>query len=48
MQDELRIQTTKCDNCIIGTMIALEYIACVCHIIACITGSEEIRQIANW
>ena len=28
-------------------MIALEYIACIFHIIACITGSEEIRQIAN-
>jgi hypothetical protein len=24
IQDELRIQTTKCDNCIIGTMIVLE------------------------
>ena len=25
----------------------LEYIACICHIVACITGSEEIRQLAN-
>jgi len=47
IQDELRIHTTKCDNCIIITMIVLEYLACIFHIIACITGSDEIRMAAN-
>ena len=28
-------------------MIVLEYVACVCHILACITGSEEIAAVAN-
>eukprot|EP00798_Chlamydomonas_sp_ICE-L_P023030 gene23030-30224_t len=47
IQDELRIKNSKCDNCIIGTMIALEYLACICHIVACITGSGEIQQAAQ-
>ncbi|KAG1678288.1 hypothetical protein FOA52_013909 [Chlamydomonas sp. UWO 241] len=47
IQDELRIHTTKCDNCLIITMIVLEYIACVLHIVACIIGSEELRQAAQ-
>lgn len=47
IQDELRIQTTKCDNCIIGTMIVLEYVACICHLVACITGNNEIRMAAD-
>jgi hypothetical protein len=47
IQDELRIHTTKCDNCLIITMIVLEYIACVLHIVACIVGSEELRQAAQ-
>ncbi|GAX84725.1 hypothetical protein CEUSTIGMA_g12147.t1 [Chlamydomonas eustigma] len=47
IQDELRIQTSACDNCIIGTMIVLEYIACVCHIIACITGNRDIQSLAQ-
>lgn len=46
-QDELRLKTTKCDNCIIGTMIALQYIACICHIAACVTGSGEMAQLAS-
>jgi hypothetical protein len=28
-QDEMHLQNTKCDNCLIGTMIALQYISCV-------------------
>lgn len=47
IQDELRLETTKCDNCIIGTMIALQYLACILHIAACITGSDELASIAN-
>eukprot|EP00878_Enallax_costatus_P026600 GHUV01028551.1.p1 GENE.GHUV01028551.1~~GHUV01028551.1.p1 ORF type:complete len:140 (+),score=46.47 GHUV01028551.1:862-1281(+) len=47
IQDELRIQTTDCDNCIIGTMIFMQYFACICSIAACITGSEEINDLAQ-
>ncbi|KAG2490484.1 hypothetical protein HYH03_011113 [Edaphochlamys debaryana] len=44
IQDELQVETTKCDNCIIGTMIVLQYISCVCHILACFF--EELREAA--
>lgn len=48
IQDELRIQNTQCDNCIIGTMIAAQYLACLCSIAACLTGSEEIGDLAQF
>ncbi|XP_024177248.2 uncharacterized protein LOC112182920 [Rosa chinensis] len=47
LQDEFNIQTTPCDNCIIGFMIILKQVACIFSILACITGSEEIRDIAD-
>eukprot|EP00195_Chlamydomonas_chlamydogama_P008863 CAMPEP_0202900824 /NCGR_PEP_ID=MMETSP1392-20130828/12054_1 /ASSEMBLY_ACC=CAM_ASM_000868 /TAXON_ID=225041 /ORGANISM="Chlamydomonas chlamydogama, Strain SAG 11-48b" /LENGTH=295 /DNA_ID=CAMNT_0049587273 /DNA_START=146 /DNA_END=1033 /DNA_ORIENTATION=- len=47
IQDELRIVTSKCDNCLIGTMIVLQYVACICHIVACITGNEDIIMAAR-
>jgi hypothetical protein len=28
-------------------MIALQYLACVCHIVACIVGSDELAALAN-
>ena len=27
-----RLQNTQCDNCIIGTMIAAQYLACCCWV----------------
>ncbi|KAI5647216.1 hypothetical protein M9H77_33221 [Catharanthus roseus] len=47
LQDEFNIQTTKCDNCIIGFMFCLQQLACICSIIACILGSEEIEDLAQ-
>eukprot|EP00898_Chlorokybus_atmophyticus_P002106 jgi/Chlat1/2897/Chrsp2S04660 len=47
IQDELRVQTTPCDNCLIGTMFALQQLACICSIVACISGNDEIAQLAN-
>jgi hypothetical protein len=44
LQDELRIQNTPFDNCVIGTMIAAAYLSCVCSIAACISGSDEVRS----
>lgn len=45
-QDELQLQNTKCDNCLIGTMICLQYLSCFCDILACLTANDDIRQIA--
>jgi len=29
LQDQMQIQNTKCDNCLIGTMVALQYVSCI-------------------
>jgi hypothetical protein len=47
IQDELQVQTTKCDNCIIGTMIAFQYLSCICNIVAMVSGNDEIAMLAN-
>ncbi|KMT20434.1 hypothetical protein BVRB_1g004280 [Beta vulgaris subsp. vulgaris] len=47
LQDELNIQTTKCDNCIIGFMVCLQQLACICSLIACITGDEELEDLSQ-
>lgn len=47
IQDELQIQTTQCDNCIIGTMIAMQYVACLCSIAACLTGSADLAELSQ-
>ncbi|KAG2428689.1 hypothetical protein HXX76_011394 [Chlamydomonas incerta] len=46
IQDELQVETTQCDNCIIGTMIALQYLSCICHILACFF--DELHQVAQF
>ncbi|KAF2315282.1 hypothetical protein GH714_038694 [Hevea brasiliensis] len=47
LQDEFNIQTTQCDNCIIGFMMCLQQLACICSLVACITGSDEIGDLAD-
>ncbi|KAK6918352.1 hypothetical protein RJ641_016774 [Dillenia turbinata] len=47
LQDEFNIQTTKCDNCIIGFMFCLQQLACICSLIACILGSGELSDAAQ-
>lgn len=47
LQDEFNIQTTKCDNCIIGFMFLLQQLACICSIIACLVGSEELSELSQ-
>lgn len=32
LQDEMRLRNTDCDNCIIGTMFAAQYLACLCWV----------------
>ncbi|KAG0457068.1 hypothetical protein HPP92_021897 [Vanilla planifolia] len=47
LQDEFNIQTTQCDNCIIGFMFCLQQVACIFSCIAMIVGSEEIQDAAQ-
>ncbi|KAL8253792.1 hypothetical protein R6Q59_032013 [Mikania micrantha] len=47
LQDEFNIQTTKCDNCIVGCMVCLQQVACICSIIACIVGSDELNEASQ-
>ncbi|KAK1409012.1 hypothetical protein QVD17_41248 [Tagetes erecta] len=47
LQDEFNIQTTKCDNCIVGCMVCLQHVACICSIIACIVGSDELNEASQ-
>lgn len=47
LQDEFNIQTTQCDNCIIGFMFCLQQLACICSCIACILGSEELEDLSQ-
>ncbi|XP_006649301.1 uncharacterized protein LOC102721525 [Oryza brachyantha] len=47
LQDEFNIQTTQCDNCIIGFMFCLQQIACIFSIVAAIVGSEELSEASQ-
>ncbi|XP_061999871.1 pollen-specific leucine-rich repeat extensin-like protein 3 [Rosa rugosa] len=47
IQDEFNIKTTPCDNCIIGCMVCLKQISCICSLLACLTGSSELGDIAE-
>ncbi|XP_076912774.1 uncharacterized protein LOC143571162 isoform X1 [Bidens hawaiensis] len=47
LQDEFNIQTTQCDNCIIGFMFCLQQLACIFSIVACIVGSEELSEASQ-
>ncbi|KAL3499314.1 hypothetical protein ACH5RR_038407 [Cinchona calisaya] len=47
LQDEFNIQTTQCDNCIIGFMFCLSQLACIFSIVAMIVGSEELSEASQ-
>eukprot|EP00238_Polyblepharides_amylifera_P006760 CAMPEP_0196594888 /NCGR_PEP_ID=MMETSP1081-20130531/79588_1 /TAXON_ID=36882 /ORGANISM="Pyramimonas amylifera, Strain CCMP720" /LENGTH=177 /DNA_ID=CAMNT_0041919281 /DNA_START=257 /DNA_END=790 /DNA_ORIENTATION=- len=47
IQDERRIENTACDNCLIGFMICMQYVAYVFRIAACITQIDIIEQLAD-
>lgn len=47
LQDEFNIQTTQCDNCIIGFMFCLQQLACIFSLVACIVGSDELREASQ-
>ncbi|KAF0929979.1 hypothetical protein E2562_027106 [Oryza meyeriana var. granulata] len=47
LQDEFNIQTTQCDNCIISFMFCLQQFACICSLVACIVGNEELSEASQ-
>ncbi|XXG67104.1 hypothetical protein AAC387_Pa06g0523 [Persea americana] len=47
LQDEFNLQTTQCDNCIIGFMFCLQQLACIFSLLACITGNDEIGEASQ-
>ncbi|XP_047320816.1 pollen-specific leucine-rich repeat extensin-like protein 3 [Impatiens glandulifera] len=47
MQDEFNIQTTQCDNCIIGFMFCLQQLACIFSLAACLTGIDELEEASQ-
>ncbi|KAK1374841.1 Proteasome subunit alpha type 5-1 family protein [Heracleum sosnowskyi] len=47
LQDEFNVQTTKCDNCIIGFMFCLQQVACIFSIVACLVGSDELSEASQ-
>lgn len=47
LQDELNIQNTKCDNCLIAAMFFTQQAACMLSCLARITGSGEIGELAH-
>ncbi|KAF2586927.1 hypothetical protein F2Q70_00034944 [Brassica cretica] len=47
LQDEFQIQTTQCDNCIIGFMVCLSQVACIFSIVACIVGIDELSEASQ-
>ncbi|KAK9802708.1 hypothetical protein WJX73_009701 [Symbiochloris irregularis] len=47
LQDEMHISNTSCDNCLIGTMICCQYLACCVNIAACIAGIPDLDAAAD-
>ncbi|XP_077248137.1 uncharacterized protein LOC143887827 [Tasmannia lanceolata] len=47
LQDEFNIQTTQCDNCIIGFMFCLQQLACIFSLVACITGNDALQEASQ-
>lgn len=43
----MRLANTKTDACLFGTQFAIAQCACLCTIAACLTGSDEVAQLAN-
>eukprot|EP00959_Pyramimonas_sp_CCMP1952_P225645 4718438-Pyramimonas_sp.AAC.1 len=46
--DELLIQNSKCDNCLMAFTFCMQQLACICTIIAMLTNDDSIDQAANF
>ena len=40
-------EAAKCDNCLIGFMIFMQYLSCICRLAACISGNDELDAMAD-
>ena len=47
IQDEMHVENTQCDNCLIATMVFFQYLACACKIAACLTDNQELDDLAD-
>jgi hypothetical protein len=47
IQDDLLIQNSKCDNCLMAFTFCMQQLACICTIIAMLTNDDSIDQAAN-
>ncbi|GAB4857413.1 hypothetical protein Ancab_015322 [Ancistrocladus abbreviatus] len=47
LQDEFNIQTTQCDNCIIGFVFCLQQLACIFSIVAMVVRSHGISEASQ-
>lgn len=47
LQDDLELETTACDKCIIATMIALQYLACIMRCVAIIVDVNGVDTAAD-
>jgi hypothetical protein len=49
IQDELQLRNSPCDNFIIGAMVCLQYLSCVCDLVVCLVNSTTDADGAfNW
>ena len=48
LQDEMQVQNSKCDNCLIGFMVVMQQLSCICNIVACVTGNDALESAAEW
>ena len=46
IQDQMTLQNTKCDNCLIATAITLQYISCIFSCVAIFVQNDAVREAA--
>ena len=47
IQDEMRIQNSPCDNCLLATMLFMQQLACMCQLAACLTQIDALQDLAD-
>jgi hypothetical protein len=47
IQDEMHLKSTKCDNCIVATMVAAQYLACIVSCVAMCVDVPGLRETAH-
>ena len=47
IQDQMQLENTKCDNCLIATAVILQYVSCIFSIVAMFVNNDGVRQAAH-